>query len=84
MLFFLLCFSFFLFQIPNFKGFFFNSFLFLQTGECISEYKGHKGGINSLSYDPNKKVLYSGSDDKTIRAWDVEVTQNKNNREKQE
>lgn len=37
--------------------------------------KGHKSLVNSLVFSPNSKFLASGSDDKTIRLWDIENRQ---------
>jgi WD40 repeat protein len=41
-------------------------------GEKRARLLGHNGGINSLDWDPNGKILASGSDDKTIILWDSE------------
>lgn len=35
--------------------------------------KGHHGGISDLCWSPDSKYIASGSDDKTIRVWDVEL-----------
>ncbi|KAG2042014.1 kinase-like domain-containing protein [Suillus americanus] len=35
--------------------------------------EGHKGSIPSISYFLGGKIIISGSDDKTIRAWDLEA-----------
>ncbi|MEZ4525691.1 MAG: hypothetical protein R2941_07210 [Desulfobacterales bacterium] len=32
----------------------------------------HQGAVNTLAFSPDGKMLASGSDDKTIRIWDVE------------
>ncbi|CAE7155356.1 unnamed protein product, partial [Rhizoctonia solani] len=34
--------------------------------------KGHTGDVNSVSFSPDGTRLVSGSEDKTIRVWDVE------------
>jgi WD40 repeat protein len=34
---------------------------------------GHTRGVKSVSYSPNGKQIVSGSDDKTIKVWDLFV-----------
>ena len=46
--------------------------LFLcQTGELLHTFTGHDNWVRSLSLHVNGKYLYSSSDDKTIRIWDL-------------
>jgi platelet-activating factor acetylhydrolase IB subunit alpha len=46
--------------------------LFLsQTGELLHTFTGHDNWVRSLSLHPSGKYLYSCSDDKTIRVWDL-------------
>jgi WD40 repeat protein len=33
--------------------------------------KGHTGGVHTVAFSPDDKTLASGSDDKTIKLWDV-------------
>lgn len=42
-----------------------------KSGECLRVFTGHAGGINALAIDSDSGILYSASDDKTIRAWDT-------------
>jgi WD40 repeat protein len=34
--------------------------------------RGHKGGVNTVSYRPDGRRIVSGSRDKTVRVWDAE------------
>jgi len=46
--------------------------LFLtQTGEHLHTFYGHDNWVRSLSLHSSGKYLYSASDDKTIRVWDM-------------
>lgn len=38
--------------------------------------RGHKDKVNSVAFSPNGRVLVSGSDDSTLKVWDVSVWQN--------
>ncbi|XP_047330937.1 transducin beta-like protein 3 [Impatiens glandulifera] len=42
-------------------------------GFCTHFFKGHKGVVSSVMFHPdhNKLMLFSGSDDSTIRVWDL-------------
>ncbi|KAK2957680.1 hypothetical protein BLNAU_7335 [Blattamonas nauphoetae] len=37
----------------------------------ITEFPGHVGSINALSYMPSYQLLISGSSDRTIKVWDI-------------
>lgn len=41
------------------------------TGRIIRQYQGHHLKINALSFNEDSSVLASGSDDKTVRLWDM-------------
>ena len=45
-------------------------------GDWRGQVSGHTGGINSLAFKPNSYRLASGSDDDTIRIWNVEDRDN--------
>ncbi|EOY10125.1 Transducin family protein / WD-40 repeat family protein [Theobroma cacao] len=42
-------------------------------GFCTHYFKGHKGVVSSIMFHPdvNKTLLFSGSDDATVRVWDL-------------
>ncbi|CAH8271321.1 unnamed protein product [Arabidopsis lyrata] len=42
-------------------------------GFCTHYFKGHKGVVSSILFHPdtNKNILFSGSDDATVRVWDL-------------
>jgi len=39
--------------------------------QVLRTFTGHSAGVNSLDLSPNRKVIASGSDDKSIILWDV-------------
>lgn len=41
------------------------------TGELLHTFIGHDNWVRSLAIHSNGKYLYSVSDDKTIRIWDL-------------
>ena len=43
----------------------------LATGEKVKSLQGHLGKIREISFSPTSEKLVSGSDDKTIRIWDL-------------
>ncbi|KAL7003821.1 hypothetical protein U1Q18_004965 [Sarracenia purpurea var. burkii] len=42
-------------------------------GYCTHFFKGHKGVVTCIMFhpDPNRLMLFSGSDDATVRVWDL-------------
>ena len=57
-------------------GFFkehFKEFLTLPSGTPIATLQGHKGWVQCLVV--NNNILYSGSSDKTIRAWNLDTNE---------
>ncbi|KAF5930773.1 hypothetical protein HYC85_031646 [Camellia sinensis] len=45
----------------------------IDGGFCTHFFKGHKGVVTSIMFhpDPNRLILFSGSDDATVRVWDL-------------
>jgi len=41
-----------------------------ETGECLSELRGHTDKIQSLQFNPSESRLVSAADDGTIKVWD--------------
>ncbi len=41
------------------------------SGQVLHTLKGHDGRVNSVAFSPDGKTLASGSDDYTIKLWDV-------------
>ncbi|KAJ6264400.1 Vegetative incompatibility protein [Drechslerella dactyloides] len=43
----------------------------VRTGSCLGTYDGHKGNVNSVAFSRDRKRVVSGSQDRTIRIWEV-------------
>ena len=42
-------------------------------GEVLQELKGHSSAVMSVAFSPDGKKIVSGSDDGTVRVWDVNL-----------
>jgi len=45
----------------------------VETGDIIYTFKGHKEGINDIAWSTDGDFLASGSDDKTVIIWNLEL-----------
>jgi WD40 repeat protein len=43
------------------------------TGRVLEELNGHTGGVNSLAFSPDGKMLVSAGRDNTLRTWEVKT-----------
>jgi COMPASS component SWD3 len=46
------------------------------TGRLIHTFEGHLAGISTLAWTPDGQWIATGSDDKTIRFWNVKTVRN--------
>lgn len=46
----------------------------IKTGKCIRTYEGHLKNVNSLAFSPDGLSLSSGSNDDSVRIWEVAST----------
>ena len=45
--------------------------LSVKTGDVLAEFRGHTRAVVALALSPDGTTLYSGSEDKTVKAWNV-------------
>ena len=45
----------------------------MTSGKILAELDGHEDQIRSLAFSPDGKLLVSGSQDKTVRIWEIEM-----------
>lgn len=41
------------------------------SGKLIHTFEGHLAGVSTIAWSPDAATIASGSDDKTIRLWNV-------------
>lgn len=43
----------------------------INQGKILGTLEGHKGWVQSVTFSPDGKTLYSGAEDKVVKVWDV-------------
>ena len=43
----------------------------LDSGQCLTTFEGHTGGVWGIAITPDSKTVVSGSSDHTLRVWDL-------------
>ena len=46
----------------------------LETGRLVHSLQGHKNWIHCVSFSPNGDQIASGSEDKIIKIWNMDIT----------
>ena len=44
---------------------------FRETIHAVSVFQGHQESVSSVVFVPNTDLLVSGSDDRTVKVWDL-------------
>ncbi|XP_013415666.1 WD repeat-containing protein 37 [Lingula anatina] len=45
-----------------------------ETGECVTNYFGHKGSVNSLRFHPSQDHVVTASGDQTAHVWKAQIS----------
>ena len=43
----------------------------INKGQKLATLTGHQGSVQSVSFSPDGKTLYSGAEDKIVKIWDI-------------
>jgi len=46
-----------------------------RSGEFVQNFEGHTKGISDIAWSASSELLASGSDDKTVRLWNVNTVE---------
>ncbi|XP_048237706.1 WD repeat-containing protein 37-like [Haliotis rufescens] len=46
----------------------------VETGQCLLQYAGHQGSVNSIRFHPNQDLVLTASGDETAHIWRAVVT----------
>jgi len=45
------------------------------AGQLVMSLTGHEDGVNAVSYSPDGRLIGSGSNDGTVRIWDIRTSE---------
>lgn len=45
----------------------------IENGECLMQYTGHSGSVNSIQFHPNKDLVVTASGDQNVHIWQAAV-----------
>lgn len=45
----------------------------IDSGECLLQYTGHSGSVNSIRFHPNKDLTLTSSGDQSVHIWQSAV-----------
>ena len=49
-----------------------------ETGRELMTLKGHEGCLHSVAFGPDGRRIVSGSEDNTVKLWNIEMLMNGN------
>lgn len=45
----------------------------MESGECLMQYTGHSGSVNSIQFHPSKDLVVTASGDQNVHIWQAAV-----------